>query len=91
MRSSTPYSPFTALRAVCCWPGLLPTRRTAWAWAGTKVGVIATTDDAGAGLLAGVKRENEDLKAQLTVQEVEASATDFSAAVNVLKNAGCVW
>ena len=26
---------------------------------------------------------------QLTVQEVEASATDFSAAVNVLKNAGC--
>ena len=54
---------------------------------GTKVGVIATTDDAGAGLLAGVKRENEDLKAQLTVQEVEASATDFSAAVNVLKNA----
>ena len=25
----------------------------------------------------------------LTVQEVEASATDFSAAVNVLKNAGC--
>ena len=56
---------------------------------GTKVGVIATTDDAGAGLLAGVKRENEDLKAQLTVQEVEASATDFSAAVNVLKNAGC--
>ena len=56
---------------------------------GTKVGVIATTDDAGAGLLAGAKRENEDLKAQLTVQEVEASATDFSAAVNVLKNAGC--
>ena len=56
---------------------------------GTKVGVIATTDDAGAGLLAGVKRENEDLKAQLTVQEVETSATDFSAAVNVLKNAGC--
>ena len=56
---------------------------------GTKIGVIATTDDAGTGLLAGVKRENEDLKADITVQEVEASATDFSAAVNVLKNAGC--
>ena len=56
---------------------------------GTKIGVIATTDDAGTGLLAGVNRENEDLKADITVQEVEASATDFSAAVNVLKNAGC--
>lgn len=56
---------------------------------GTKIGVIATTDDAGVGLLAGVERENEDLKAELTIQEVEAAATDFSAAVNVLKNAGC--
>ena len=56
---------------------------------GTKIGVIATTDDAGAGLLAGVEREHEDLKVELAVQEVEASATDFSAAVNVLKNAGC--
>lgn len=55
----------------------------------TKVGVIATTDDAGEGLLAGVERENEDLGLELTVQEVEAAATDYSAAVNVLKNANC--
>jgi branched-chain amino acid transport system substrate-binding protein len=56
---------------------------------GTKIGVVATTDDAGAGLLAGVKREAEDITADITYQEVEASATDYSAAVNVLKNAGC--
>lgn len=55
----------------------------------TKIGVIATTDDAGAGLLAGVKRENEELKTDISYQEVEAGATDYSAAVNVLKNAGC--
>lgn len=56
---------------------------------GTKIGVIATTDDAGSGLMSGVKRENEDLKADVTYQEVEAGATDYAAAVNVLKNNGC--
>lgn len=56
---------------------------------GKKIGVIATTDDAGAGLLRGVKREAEDLKPDILYQEVDAAATDYSAAVNVLKNAGC--
>ena len=56
---------------------------------GTKIGVIATTDDAGAGLLAGVKRQAQDTTADITYQEVEATATDYSAAVNVLKNNGC--
>lgn len=56
---------------------------------GTKIGVIATTDDAGAGLLRGVKREAEDLNPDILYQEVDPAATDYSAALNVLKNAGC--
>ncbi len=56
---------------------------------GTKIGAISTTDDAGAGLLEGVKRQAEDTPADITYQEVEPAATDYSAAVNVLKNAGC--
>lgn len=56
---------------------------------GTKVGVISTTDDAGVGLLYGVKKQAETLDVELVYQEVDASATDYSAAVNVLKNAGC--
>ena len=43
----------------------------------------------GEGMLAGVERQNEEISASLTIQEVEAGATDYSAAVNVLKNAGC--
>lgn len=56
---------------------------------GTKIGVISTTDDAGAGLLYGVKKQNQTLKADLVCQEVDAAASDYAAAVNVLKNAGC--
>lgn len=56
---------------------------------GTKIGVISTTDDAGVGLLYGVKKQAETLDVEIVYQEVDASATDFSAAVNVLKNAGC--
>lgn len=56
---------------------------------GTKIGVISTTDDAGTGLLYGVKKQNETLNADIVYQEVDAAATDYSAAVNVLKNAGC--
>lgn len=55
----------------------------------TKIGVVATTDDAGAGLIYGVKKQAETLSADITYQEVEAGATDYSAAVNVLKNNGC--
>lgn len=56
---------------------------------GTKIGVISTTDDAGVGLLYGVQKQNETLNADIVYQEVDAAATDYSAAVNVLKNAGC--
>lgn len=61
---------------------------------GTKVGVISTTDDAGVGMLAGVKRQAEELSktAQKNITYVETSAeagTDHSAAINVLKNAAC--
>lgn len=56
---------------------------------GAKIGVISTTDDAGEGMLYGVKKQNETLKAEIVYQEVDAAATDFSAAVNVLKNSGC--
>lgn len=56
---------------------------------GTKIGVIATTDDAGDGLKYGIEKQNEDSKADIIYQEVEPAASDYSAAVNVLKNAGC--
>ena len=56
---------------------------------GTKIGVIATTDDAGAGLLAGVKRQMQDIDVEVIVQEVDASATDYTTAMGVLKNQGC--
>ena len=56
---------------------------------GTKVGVIATTDDAGAGILAGVLRQAEETDVPVIVQEVDAAATDYTAAVSVLKNQGC--
>ena len=56
---------------------------------GTKIGVIATTDDAGAGLLAGIKRQAEETSVPVIIQEVDPSATDYTAAVSVLKNQGC--
>lgn len=59
--------------------------------AGTKVGVISTTDDAGKGMLNGIKIEVERLgKANDVVyQEAAADATDYSAQVTALKNANC--
>lgn len=56
---------------------------------GTKIGVISTTDDAGEGMLAGIKRQAEEGSFDIVYQEVNADATDYSAAINVLKNAGC--
>lgn len=55
----------------------------------TKVGIIATTDDAGAGMLAGINRQLEEVDVDVVRQEVDAAATDYTAAVSVLKNAGC--
>lgn len=56
---------------------------------GTKIGCIATTDDAGEGLKAGVERQAQEANVEIVYQDVDAAATDYSAAVNVLKNAGC--
>lgn len=56
---------------------------------GTKIGCISTTDDAGEGLKAGVVRQAKECDADIVYQEVQADAADYSAAVSVLKNAGC--
>ena len=57
---------------------------------GTKIGVIATTDDAGSGLLAGVKRQAQEApNIQVVIQEVDPAGTDYTGAANVLKNEGC--
>ena len=56
---------------------------------GKKIGVISTTDDAGEGMVAGIKRQAEEGNFDIVYQEVQADAADFSAAVTVLKNAGC--
>lgn len=56
---------------------------------GTKIGVISTTDDAGEGMVAGIKRQAQEGSIDITYQEVQADATDYSAAIGILKNAGC--
>ena len=56
---------------------------------GTKIGVIATTDDAGAGILAGIKRQAEEGSFDIVYQEVDPAATDYTVALSVLKNGGC--
>lgn len=56
---------------------------------GTKVGVIATTADDGEGLKAGVERQAQETNVEVVYQDVDPAATDYSAAINVLKNAGC--
>ena len=57
----------------------------------TKLGVISTTDEAGMGMLNGIKIEVAKLgKGGSTVyQAVAADATDYSGAVTALKSAGC--
>ena len=59
--------------------------------AAVKLGVISTTDEAGKGMLNGIKIEVEKLgKGDAVVyQEAAADATDYSAQVTALKNAGC--
>lgn len=58
---------------------------------GTKVGVISNSNEASQSLLAGIKAEAENLPASkkdnIVYQEVASS--DYSAAVNALKAAGC--
>ena len=57
----------------------------------TKLGVISTTDEAGKGMLNGIKIEVEKLgkSSAVTYQEAAADASDYSAQVTALKNAGC--
>ena len=59
--------------------------------AAKKLGVISTTDEAGKGMLNGIKIEVEKLgKGSVVVyQEADAAATDYSTQVTALKNAGC--
>ncbi len=59
--------------------------------AATKLGVISTTDEAGKGMLNGIKIEVERLKKgdAVVYQEAAADATDYSAQITAFKNAGC--
>lgn len=56
---------------------------------GTRIGVISTTDDAGRGMLAGIRRQEQETDVQIVYQEVDVVADDYTAAVSVLKNQGC--
>ena len=59
--------------------------------AATKLGVISTTDEAGMGMLNGIKKEAAKLGKESVVsyQTAAADATDYSAQVTALKNDGC--
>ena len=59
--------------------------------AATKLGVISTTDEAGKGMLNGIKIEVNKLGkgSSVVYQEADATATDYSAQVTALKTAGC--
>ena len=56
---------------------------------GKKIGVLATTDDAGSGMLTGIKRQAQEGTVDLVIQEVDAAATDYIAAVSYLMAQGC--
>ena len=56
---------------------------------GTKVGVIYTTDDAGFGMVAGIREEEKALGKAVVYQSTAADATDDAAQVAALKAAGC--
>ncbi len=57
----------------------------------TKLGVISTTDEAGMGMLEGIKLEVNKLGKGTSVvyQAVGASDADYTSAVTALKTAGC--
>lgn len=56
----------------------------------TKVGVISTKDEAGNGMLAGIKEQAKELNVKVKYVTTDAaSGTDHSSAVNALKTAGC--
>lgn len=56
----------------------------------TKVGVISTRDEAGTGMLAGIKRQAKELKVDIKYVTTSADkGFNHSSAVNALKTAGC--
>jgi ABC-type branched-subunit amino acid transport system substrate-binding protein len=58
---------------------------------GKKIGVISTTDEAGVGILEGIKRQEQDITG-VTIKYVTTAAdpgTNHSSAVNALKAEGC--
>lgn len=57
--------------------------------AGTKVGCIYTTDDAGKSIYEGIKEEAGVLGVKIEAQAVDFTATDYSSAVNALKSKEC--
>lgn len=57
---------------------------------GKKIGVISTTDDAGIGMLEGIKRQAEEANVTITYAETQAAqGTNHTSAVNKLKLAQC--
>lgn len=56
----------------------------------TKVGVISTKDEAGIGMLDGIKTQAKELKVDIKYVTTDAATgTNHAAAVNALKTAGC--
>ena len=58
---------------------------------GKKIGVISTTDEAGVGILEGIKRQAQEVEG-LEIKYVTTAAdtgTNHSAAVNAIKTEGC--
>ena len=58
---------------------------------GRKIGVISTTDDAGSGMLRGIKTEAAKLGVEgiVYVETSSSTGTNHSTAATTLKNAGC--
>ena len=57
---------------------------------GKKIGVISTKDEAGKGMLNGIKTQANEMKVSIKYVETDsATGTDHTAAVNALKTAGC--
>lgn len=57
---------------------------------GSKIGVISTTDEAGVGILDGIKRQAEEMDVEIKYVTTSAdTGTNHSAAVNALKTDGC--
>lgn len=57
---------------------------------GSKIGVIYTKDDAGLGILEGIKRQAEETNLTIEYAETDATqGTNHSAAVSLIKGKGC--